>query len=154
MNTKIRLVLDLMNKIKQKTVLPYQASWIGYDLYLALVNENFSPELNLVKEAYKTQLSVWALDDILDRQLKYAIRIAETEEQAMEYEEMHKLFSLCDEIYALECLGLKFNPDLKKVYEQNIKDAINKNKKIASVAAKQNAEQWNIEFWWFKEALK
>lgn len=66
---------------------------------------------------------------------------------------MHKLFSLCDEIYALECLGLKLDKIKKRKLEESLRSRFSQEKKNANIAAKQNVELWSNDLWWYKENI-
>ncbi len=59
-------------------------------------------ELNL---EFVTALEAAGMTDVLDNQIRYAIRLACCDEDLL-YEEMYKLFCVLDEIRALQMLGL------------------------------------------------
>lgn len=146
---------DFYTKLKQEKIQPYQASLIGYKLYLLSLNDKISTdELDILIRDYKTRLSVWGLVDLLDRKFDYAIKIADVRNETIAFEEMFQLFSVCDEIFAMESLGLTFNVAKKQRYEKFVKNRIAKSKKVASIAAQKNMEPWNSNLWWYKEALK
>lgn len=94
----------------------------------------------------------WKLDDLVSRQMLYAIRIAQTAGK-IEYEEMHKLFSLCDEIYALRKLGLAAASEMEREFETAIRQRFRKESAKARAAAEDRADEWNRKLWWYAENL-
>ncbi|MBQ0734834.1 hypothetical protein [Aquimarina celericrescens] len=93
MDNSIRFIEKHLN---DKSKMHHQASSIGYQLFLMKIIDGHSLADNLILK-YKKRLVDWNLEDLLSKQVEYGIVIAESNEN-LEYEEMHKLFSLCDEI--------------------------------------------------------
>ena len=134
--------------------LPHQASTIAYDLFILLYKleqpANFRDQ-DLVS-VFRNKLTSCGLDDLLVRQVMYAIRIADSGGELL-YEEMHKLFSLCDEIQALDYLGFELDGSLRIQYEKSIRLRFEREKTKAKMVAEDTVEKWKEEFWWYKNNL-
>lgn len=149
------LVQSIKERLDEEVRLPYQATDIAYDLFLLMQKKENSSgsQIRELVSVFLHKLYDWGLDDVLKRQVEYAIRIAESDDE-LEYEEMHKLLSLCDEIYALEYLGLNIEDKIKQYYECAVRNRFHRERKKAKLAAQDKAEEWKKEFWWYKENLK
>lgn len=154
MRDKDTLIKGVQKKLEGSVRLPHQACVIGYDLFLLahLLKLRSDPQVKDLISTFIHSLPTWSLNDILNRQVNYAIRIAESEDN-LEYEEMHKLLSLCDEIYALEYIGLNFDKNLKNRYEESIRKRFSIEQKKARMASEDKVEDWQREFWWYKENI-
>ncbi len=81
---------------------PHQVTTIALELFLLLIHsKKTDQDVKSLRASFLALLPVWKFEDITNIQANYAIRIADEKGQ-LEYEEMHKIFSLCDEIHALE----------------------------------------------------
>lgn len=148
------LLESVHSRLEGEVSLPHQASAIAYDLFILTFklgqSTNFRNQ-NLVS-VFISKLQYWELDDLIIRQVKYAIRIANSNGK-LEYEEMHKLFSLCDEIYALDYLGLDLDKGLIVEYEESIRRRFKREKLKAKMVAEDRVEKWQENFWWYKSNL-
>ena len=92
-------------EIRKNKQMPHLASAVAYEFFLLLfVFNKKSATVENMLSAFKKRLFDWELEDLLHRQVEYANTLANSKGN-LEYEEMHKLFSLCDEIHGLEKLG-------------------------------------------------
>ena len=105
-----------------------------------------------IESIFKNELSFIDLDDLILKQLNYVSRMADCK-SGLEYEEMHKLISLCDQIYGLEYLGGKFQEDKKEEQVELVSNVFAKQKKIAKMAAQDKLEEWKKNFWWYSIPL-
>lgn len=101
---------------------------------------------------FKKNLKDWDLEDLLEREVNYAIRLGDAPGELI-YEEMHKLFCLCDDIFALEYLGLLMGKQKKQEYEEAVKGRFRRERKRAKLVAEDKADEWSKEFWWYKQNL-
>jgi hypothetical protein len=101
------------------------------------------------------------LDDAVDRagfgdlaatQAIYAIRLASARGR-LEYEEMHKLLSLANEIHALRVLGFPLDDDRIQELDAALRDRFATQRREARMAAEDKVEDWNRRLWWFAENL-
>ncbi len=106
-------------------------------------------DLRSLQWSLSLKLEEYGSSGIIDNQMRYAIKLA-TYPGKLSYEEMHKLFTLCDVIYALEKLSLKFDISLKILFEKTVKDVLNKEKNMAMLVAQDKIEDWKSQFWWYK----
>ena len=116
------LIKSIENKLETPVKLTHQAATIAFELFMLMIRE-IKPDTKVqhLFGRFFEQLSVWGLEDLIEIQADYAIRISSYNGK-LEYEEMHKLFSLCDEIYALECLGQKLDKIKKRKLEISINE--------------------------------
>lgn len=154
MNDKSELINSIENRLNADVRLPHQACSIAYDIYVLMRKYGLSNNNQVQELATKfvSLLPEWELEDLIVRQVQYAQRIADYD-GTLEYEEMHKLFSLCDEIQALEDLGLDFNENLKKEFEESIRSRFVREKRKAKLVAEDKNEGWKNGFWWYRENL-
>ncbi len=143
---------SIKDRLSKETMLAHQASALAYDIYLLRIKSESSNvmEIKELEKIYLSNLSKWGLDDILVKQVNYAKRIADSKKQLL-YEEMHKLFSLCNEIYALENIGLRYDCALKQQYEKSLHQRFEREKTKAKLVAEDTIETWNKNLWWYRE---
>jgi len=148
------LIETIKNKIDVQIKLPHQAATIAFELFLLIIRDVKSEgKVEALLNFFFEQLPIWKLENLTNIQADYAISIAAYNGK-LNYEEMHKLFSLCDEIYALEYLGLKIDETKRKELEDKLRYRFSNEKRKAHVAAKQNVEFWNNGLWWYKENME
>lgn len=146
--------LSIEKKLNESTLSKHQVLDIADDLFL-LIQIDDELEKNLLNELRSTFLETLTrlnMLDLMQNQMNYAIKIAEAPGKLL-YEEMHKLFSLCDTIHALESLGLNSDDHLTELYETSIKNRFVIEKKKAKMVAEDKFEDRKSNFWWYKEAL-
>jgi hypothetical protein len=110
------------------------------------------PRLLQLDEAFHRVVRDAGLEDLLNHQLGYAIRVADAPGD-LSYEEMHKLFSLADEIHALRELGFEADDSLVGRFEETLRRRFASQPRETRVAAQQNVEPWNQPLWWYAAAL-
>ena len=154
MNDKSELINSIEDRLNANVRLPHQACSIAYDINVLIRKHGLSNNNHIQELATKfvSLLPEWELEDLIVRQVQYAQRIADYD-GTLEYEEMHKLFSLCDEIQSLEDLGLDFNENLKKEFEESIRSRFVREKRKAKLVAEDKNEKWKNGFWWYRENL-
>jgi hypothetical protein len=129
--------------------LPHQAAAVAIDLF-RLGARGDDPHIATLSERFRARLRDAGLHDVLDEQLRYAIRLA-SDGGALAYEEMHKLFSLCDAIHAMQWLGLSPSSGLAEVLETSARDRFARQPRDAGLVAEDRAEDWNRSLWWYAE---
>jgi hypothetical protein len=154
MNDKDRLIDSVEERLDAEVRLPHQACSIAYDIFTLMFKHELSDDKNVQKLASKfiSLLPEWELEDLIVRQAQYAQRIANYD-GVLEYEEMHKLLSLCDEIHSLEYLGLNFNEKLRQEFEESIRTRFEREKRKFKLVAEDKIEDWKQHFWWYKDNL-
>lgn len=146
-----KLIESIKRQLRRDVRLPHQASAIACDLLVLArqLGQSGNPEVRDLTSEFTDRLRHWGLSDLLVRQVNYAIRIAASEGR-LEYEEMHKLFSLCDEIFALECAGLEMDQSLRDKFERSIQLRFDQERSKSKLVAGDRVEPWNKDFWWYK----
>lgn len=89
---------------------------------------------------------------LIDTQARYAKSLASSPGKLL-YEEMHKLFSLCDEIRALRYLGLATATAEYEELEAALRERFSTEREKAKLVAQDKAEIWNRDSWWYAENL-
>lgn len=92
------------------------------------------------------------LDDVLQRELTYATRLASAPGQ-LAYEELHKLLALCDEVYSLQLLGFSAPDALRVDFESSVRSRFEQQREAARMAAKDRVEEWKKGWWWYATLL-
>lgn len=154
MNDKDRLVDSVEARLNAEVRLPHQACAIAYDIFMLMLKHELVDDGHVKELASKfvSLLPEWELEDLIVRQVQYAQRIADYD-GILEYEEMHKLLSLCDEIQSLEYLGLNFNDTLKREFVESLRGRFEREKRKANLVAEDKHEDWKQSFWWYKDNL-
>lgn len=131
-------------------LLAHQAAAIGLQLHKLQSRLGVAMDRRVegLMNRYLSLLPAWGLEDLLQRQTDYAIEIASAE-GALEYEEMHKLFSLCDEISALQALGLKSDSAQRSRLEAAVRQRFDVQRRVAQLVAEDRAEGRSTDKWWF-----
>lgn len=151
---KASLIDSIKKRLNVEVRLPHQACSVAYDLFVLVFKFKLGAD-NQVQGLVSKFISLlpdWDLEDLIVRQVHYAQRIADYDGK-LEYEEMHKLLSLCDEINALEYLGLHFDDTLKLGFEESIRARFKRERRKAKLSAEDKLEDWKKEFWWYKENI-
>lgn len=133
--------------------LPHQAGSLGtkiYELYRVL-GANHDEVCALVTR-FKARLHASGYDDLAVRQMHYAIRLADSSGKLL-YEELHKLLSLCDEIHALQSLGLWTDPQVEQTFQAAVRSRLNAQRREARLAATDKATEGNRSRWWYSLLL-
>lgn len=154
MNDISRMIDSIEERLSAEVRLPHQACSIAYDIFKLMFKHQLGDDsrVNELASKFISLLPEWELEDLIVRQSQYAQRIADYE-GSLEYEEMHKLLSLCDEIHSLEYLGLNFNENLKEEFEESIRSRFEQEKRKAKLAAEDKSEDWKQHFWWYKNNI-
>jgi len=150
---KLRSSIDeRLSSTRRKS--PHQAAALAYDICLlrALDKDICEVEFDRYREAYRSVLATVELTDALTNQVNYAIRIA-SHSGELEYEEMFKLFTLCDSINAMQILGLKIDEQSKSEFEAALKERFRRDKKKARMVAEDLVEDWKKDWWWYVKNL-
>jgi hypothetical protein len=149
MTSQIRALALKLSKPVQKQ---YEAAAIAAEIVaLSARNPGLAHDIDSLKERFGRSLTAWGLDDLLPRQIQYAIRLARSEGDLL-YEEMHKLFSLRDEIDALQSFGLRAEQELEQELEKALRDRFRREGSKAHLVAQDRFEEWKTG-WWYTENL-
>ena len=154
MDTAEDLIREVEDELARPMRLPYQASSIALLLHELSSVYRLADDERVValRRRFHAALEQAALPDILANQLEYASRLASAPGPLI-YEEMHKLFGLCDEIHALQSQG--FHADGKRVrqFEDDVRRRFAAQPNEARLAAQYNVKDWNRSLWWYAENL-
>lgn len=103
-----------------------------------------------VLDFYISALNSMNEENLFERQVKYALKLMKARKTLM-YEEVHKLFSLFDNIYCLNLLGFNLKGEGFIEYEMLKNDFIlNKAAKVAKLVSEDRFEEWKGNWWWYR----
>jgi len=134
--------------------LPHQAGAIAMNLFLlsTVCRLAKDPRVADLQEKFRQAIHSAPFEDLLANEVRYASRLARAPGLLI-YEEMHKLFSLCDEVHALVALGYEPDEELAQRFEDDVRSRFAAQPKDAHLVAVANAEDWNRSLWWYAENL-
>jgi hypothetical protein len=147
------LISDSERALTRGITLPHQASNVAMNLFLLTHVHGLGNDAR-VSDLQK-RLVAAVLDEQIDLpsvQLRYAIRLAEAPGR-LEYEELHKLLSLADEIYGLRALGFAAEPESVEELERALRARFTAQRRDARMAAEDRVEDWSRGLWWYADLL-
>jgi hypothetical protein len=142
-------------KLRKQNLRPGQVASLGNSIfrlknvYKKLNDKEYQSFLN----EFMQLVEKWDLHDLLERQIRYAIRLAGDEGELI-YEEMFKLFCLCDEIVGLKGLGFEVDESLNNELKDALSHRFKREPKNAKLVAEDLYEDWKKDYWWYSENLK
>jgi hypothetical protein len=153
MSTKDSQIERIQRALDRGASRPHQASAIAMEIFrLRLDRGDADAAVRALVARFVGALPAWGMADLIARQMHYARTLAESN-GALEYEEMHKLFSLCDEIRALQALGLAADRPARESLETALRARFSAERKKARMVAEDKAEVWNRDAFWYTENL-
>src|SRR5947209_7012692 len=122
MTQKDELVASVSGKLAKQPELPYQAAALGYQLHMLMVcyGGDRDEELKGLAGAFRAYIENHHLEELVANQIEYVSRLINSGRK-LEYEEIHKIFSLCDEIEALRRLGLECDDATYLQYQNGLR---------------------------------
>lgn len=90
--------------------------------------------------------------EMLPSRIRYASRLAMPPGELI-YEEMHKLFSLLDEVYALRAMGYSADEATLQQMDADVRARFAAQPKMARFVAEDKAKEWNRSCWWYADNL-
>jgi hypothetical protein len=108
------------------------------------------PRVAELRERFRQDCGGWSGDPLLASRVEYASRLANS---TLMMEEMFKLFSLLDEIQALQALGFSVDEPRFRQLEADLRVRFKAQGHIAGMAALAGAEEWNRSRWWYAERI-
>lgn len=145
MKDEKELSRSIEKKMKEKFHLPHKVSSLIFEVFMLIYFYERKDWLARIPEVRKVVLEN-GFEEIAREQAEYAIRISDSD-RMIEYEEMHKLLSLCEEIFALDYLGFKLENRMKRIYVQSVTKRLLKEAKKATMVIQDKLEDWNKDIW-------
>lgn len=135
--------------------LPHQASAVVMNLFLLsdVYQLADDPRVMELREAFHNAYGGETEDELAEHQVRYAARLASAPGDLI-YEEMHKLFSLMDEVYALRETGHPVDVALLQQMEADVRARFAAQPTVARLLAEDRAEDWNRSLWWYADNLR
>lgn len=142
----------IRRRLAKDAVLPYQAAAVGMEVFTLTTELVHSDACSLISD-FMSALQRWELQDVLENQVNYAVRLARDAHDLL-YEEMHKLFSLLDEIHALRTIGLTVAPRAIEELNSAVRTRFEMQASVAALVAKDRVEDWCQTLWWYADNLR
>jgi hypothetical protein len=154
MHTADELIEEAEVALRRTLRLPHQAASIALNVFLLSEVLGLAADPRVRDLALRLDVAIRAanLEEVLSSQLRYAVGLASAP-GCLGYEEMQKLFSLCDEIHALRALGFPADAKLLAEFEASVRARFVAQHAEARIAARHGVEPWSRTLWWFSENL-
>jgi hypothetical protein len=132
--------------------LPHQAAVVAMNLFLLtrVHGQAGDPRVTALQGRFREALGDRSLDEVLANQVDYASRLAAAP-GPLEYEEMHKLFSLADDVHAMRSLGGTADEARLRRFGSDLRARFAAQRKLARQVAGDRVEDWNRGLWWYAE---
>lgn len=149
----MRDLIDLKKRILRKFILPHQVAEAGWEVFKASLTGESSPEEDLgeITEQYKANVIESGFEKICEIQAGYVTKMVDGGH--LLDEERFKILSLCDEICALENIGMCFPVEQKESFESTMRKHFNMERRRYTGIAKARIDEFNNEFWHYKLIL-
>lgn len=126
----------------------HEAATLGYEVFCL----GYVHQAGDLKNDFHNYIKRHGFEDVLEYQIEYAMRLIRNQGDLL-YEEVHKLFSLCDEIEALRTLGCGADDAVLQEFYGSLKNWFRTNKKAAQHVAHAAFEEWQRSWWWYTDNL-
>jgi hypothetical protein len=90
--------------------------------------------------------------EMLPSRIRYASRLASPPGELI-YEEMHKLFSLLDDVYALRATGYSADQAALQQMDADVRARFAAQPEMARLVAEDRVKGWNRSCWWYADNL-
>ncbi len=143
---------EIQSDLSKPSVLPYQAAATGQKIFLLSTVNSDRTDIPGLVACFRTALRRWGLEGVVQNQIDYATRLADDEGDLL-YEEMHKLFSLRDEVYGLIQIGIPSEEDRVEQLDTSMRFRFKRQREMAQLVAQDCAADWSQSLWWYSENL-
>jgi hypothetical protein len=148
----VRLSKSISEQLSKPLQDRHRAAALAYDICALAHLANEGSGVRELQAAFMQALKEANLSDVLSNHIDYAVSLA-TCKRNLEYEEMHKLFSLCDEIEALQSIGIIASEDSIAALRGALTDRFQMERSKARLVAEDRLEGWKREWWWYSVNL-
>jgi hypothetical protein len=147
-----RLIKQARRELARPVRVKDDAALIALRLYLLsdVCRLADDPRVTELRDLFRENSGGWSGDELLASRVEYASRLANS---PLMMEEMFKLFSLLDEIHALQALGFSVDEPVFRQLEADLRVRFRAQGAIAGMAALALAEEWNRSRWWYAERI-
>lgn len=142
-----KLLSRVKEKLKERSRNVNQAAVLAYELCMLKTVYGDQDYTELLND-FRSYIASNHFEDLLVRQMDYLLRLIEYEGK-LEYEEVSKVFSLCDEIEALRHLGFSVDETVYLQYESSLRSWL-KREPRAHNAAQSRVDDWKKHWWWYQ----
>lgn len=149
--TTEELLTTIRSTMTKEPTLYHQIAILGSQVY-SLVRRLGLAQTEQVIQEYREYVRNHGFLDVVDHQIGYATRLVQREDGLL-YEEVHKLFELCDEIESLRGLGFVTNATQFAHFQSDLRRWFESNSRVARLVAQASFEEWKKGWWWYADNL-
>jgi hypothetical protein len=107
-------------------------------------------EIPRLIDAFHAYVNDHKCEDAAGTQMEYAMRLIRAK-GGLIYEEIHKLFYLCDQIESLKHVGMNVDEQEYRTFQEEMRKWCKRNARGARLVAEDCVEDWNENWWWYSE---
>jgi len=152
MSTNEELRTELKRRVARGFRNRHDAAALSYDIckFAHETGKEFAAELS---EEFRIRVSQLSLEDLLEHHIEYVLSLA-TAKRDLLYEELHKVFSLCDEIKALRFVGYSIDGPRMAQLNAALQNLFGREADRARMVAEDKCESWKSDWWWYRSNLQ
>jgi len=144
-------LINLKKRISRRFILPHQVAEAGWEIFKATVDYSPKEQLGEIIKQFKENVTESGFENICEIQADYVTKIADG--GYLLGEERFKILSLCDEICALEQIGMCFPVAQKESFESAMHKHFTTERMRYRDIAKARVDEFNNDFWHYKLIL-
>ena len=99
------------------------------------------------KTTFLNKLPSWRLPNLVEREAKYAIKLAKSDRD-LYHEEITKIITICSKIHAMRWIGLPVNEALDEEFRAAVLSRFAAQDSDAKQIVDSFLEDWNRDLWW------
>jgi hypothetical protein len=148
------LITQTQLALSRSSRLPADASEVALNLFLLSEVYHRSEDRRVAELRDRFHAEFSAVEpQLLTNQARYASRLASAPGELL-FEEMSKLFSLLEEIYALRTMGYHADASLLQQMDDDVRARFAAQRKLAQVAAQSGVQEWSRSLWFYADNLR
>jgi hypothetical protein len=105
------------------------------------------PEVVELRRRIEAAVAAASLETLVASKIEYAMRLSDDASDLM-FEELGKLYSLCEDVHALLWLGQAAPEALVEAYKASVRGRLTRQWGLARQTAEQVAAAWSRSMWW------
>ena len=107
------------------------------------------PEVVELRRRIEAAVAAASLDTLVLSKIEYAMRLSDDAGDLM-FEELGKLYSLCEDVHALLWFGQAAPEPLMEAYKASVRGRLIRQRGLARETAEQVGAAWSCSLWWYK----
>jgi hypothetical protein len=146
------LIDEARRDLARRSARPRDASMVAKALFLLEVyGRGEDPRVAKLRERFHQTFGCIEAE-MLPSLVRYTSRLASSPGELI-YEEMHQLFSLLDEAYALRATGYSADQAALQQMYADVRARFAAQPEMARLVAEDRVKGWNSSCWWYADSL-